>query len=291
MSLPGPSSSPWLSRRTALTSLGLLPLLAACGSAETPETDDDPEEQPMTERLTSGDDPSQWADLRRPGGAGRGAGRGVVVILHGGFWKAEYDAALGEPLAADLTARGWTTLNVEYRRVGNGGGFPETFDDVHAAIEALAGTDVDSSTVVMLGHSAGGHLATWAAARGRFEPWPTTVGVTHVVSQAGVVDLTSAYDQDLGGGAVEALMRSAPDSPDYELADPMRHVPLDVPAWLVHAADDPVVPISQSRDYVAAAGDAGAEAELVEVEGGHFGVIDVASPAWADIVAVLDAIA
>ncbi len=78
-----------------------------------------------------------------------------MVIIHGGFWKAEYDASLGEPLAADLTAQGWTTLNVEYRRVGNGGGFPATFDDVHAAIEALAGTDVDTTTVVTLGHSAG----------------------------------------------------------------------------------------------------------------------------------------
>lgn len=280
---------PRIDRRALLTVAGLLPVLAACGtdrSGAGPDTDPT-EENPMAERLTYGDDPSQWADLRRP----EGAGRGVVVIIHGGFWKAEYDASLGEPLADDLTDRGWTTLNVEYRRVGNGGGFPATFDDAHAAIEALSGTDVDTSTVVTLGHSAGGHLATWAAARGRFDEWPTTVPVTHVVSQAGVVDLTSAYDQDLGGGAVEALMGSAPDSPDYELADPMRHLPLDVPAWMVHAADDPVVPVGQSQDYVTAARGAGAEATLVEVEGGHFGVIEVGSPAWADIVAVLDAIA
>ncbi len=286
-----------VSRRALLGTAGLLPLLAACGTMEASEptvargadddlTADDLQEQPMTERLTYGDDPSQWADLRRP----EKDSRGVVVILHGGFWKAEYDASLGEPLAADLTGQGWTTLNVEYRRVGNGGGFPETFDDVHDAIEALAGTDVDTSTVVTLGHSAGGHLATWAAARERFEPWPTRVPVTHVVSQAGVVDLTAGYDEQLGGGAVEALMGSAPDSPDYEMADPMRHVPLEVPVWMVHAADDEVVPFSQSQDYVAAADDAGAEAELVEVEGGHFEVIDVESPAWADIVAVLDAI-
>ena len=79
-----------------------------------------------------------------------------MVVIHGGFWKAEYDASLGEPLAAELTAAGWTTLNVEYRRVGDGGGFPATLDDVHAALEALAGTDVDTATVVTLGHSAGG---------------------------------------------------------------------------------------------------------------------------------------
>jgi acetyl esterase/lipase len=286
-----------VSRRAALAAAGLLSALAACGTDGTRDTDGtgdaggpDPTratEEPMIERLTYGDDPSQWADLRRPDGASRG----VVVVIHGGFWKAEYDASLGEPLATDLTARGWTTLNVEYRRVGNGGGFPATFDDVHAAIESLADTDVDTSTVVTLGHSAGGHLATWAAARGRFEPWPTTVPVTHVVSQAGVVDLTAAYDQQLGTGAVEALMGSAPDDPDYELADPARHVPLDVPAWMVHAPDDEVVPISQSRDYVEAARAAGADAELVEVEGGHFGVIDVEAPAWADIVTVLESIA
>lgn len=291
-----------MSRRAALAAAGLLCALAACGTGSAGDTDgtgdaggSDPSEstppgateEPMTERLTYGDDPSQWADLRRPDGASRG----VVVVIHGGFWKAEYDASLGEPLATDLTARGWTTLNVEYRRVGNGGGFPATFDDVHAAIESLADTAVDTSTVVTLGHSAGGHLATWAAARGRFEPWPTTVPVTHVVSQAGVVDLTAAYDQQLGTGAVEALMGSAPDDRDYELADPARHVPLDVPAWMVHAPDDEVVPISQSRDYVEAARAAGADAELVEVEGGHFGVIDVEAPAWADIVTVLESIA
>ncbi|QIK77302.1 alpha/beta hydrolase [Nocardioides piscis] len=237
-----------------------------------------------TERLTYGPDASQWADLRRPETVSRGA----VVVIHGGFWKAEYDASLGEPLAEELTRGGWTTLNIEYRRVGNGGGFPETFDDVHAAIETLAATDVDTSTLVTLGHSAGGHLATWAAARGRFDPWPVRVPITHVVSQAGVVDLTTAHEEGQGGGAVQALMGSAPDHPDYELADPRRQVPLDIPAWFVHAADDDVVPISQSRDYVAAARAAGAEAELVEVEGGHFAVIEVASPAWRRIVDILD---
>ena len=93
--------------------------------------------------------------------------------IHGGFWKAEYDAGLGRPLAAELARRGWTTLNIEYRRVGNGGGVPETLDDVAAAIDTLRTVEgLDLSTVVTLGHSAGGHLATWAAARRRSSAGP-----------------------------------------------------------------------------------------------------------------------
>ena len=70
------------------------------------------------ERIRYGAGPHQWADLHRP----RGESRGVVVVIHGGFWKARYDATLGEPLARDLAARGWTACNLEYRRVGHGGG-------------------------------------------------------------------------------------------------------------------------------------------------------------------------
>ena len=123
------------------------------------------------ERLTYGDDPSQWADLYRPAG-GAGTSRGVVVVIHGGFWKAEYGASLGAPLAEDLAARGWTAWNLEYRRVGNGGGDPATFDDVAAGIDLLADVEgLDLGTVLTLGHSAGGHLAAWAAARGRSARW------------------------------------------------------------------------------------------------------------------------
>lgn len=240
--------------------------------------------QASAERITYGDDPSQWAELHTPDGASRG----VVVVIHGGFWRAQYDASLGTPLARDLVARGWTVLNVEYRRVGNGGGFPATFDDVAAAIDLLADAYADTSTVVTLGHSAGGHLAAWAAARTRFEEWSGGVEVTHVVSQAGVLDLTTAQEDGLGGGAVDALMGAGPSDPSYDLADPTRHLPLDVPVWAVHAPDDDIVPISQSERYVAAAG---ATATLVQVEGGHFGVIDPASSAWSAIVGVLDSIA
>ncbi len=236
----------------------------------------------MPTRLTYGDDPSQWVDRLDPDGDSRG----TVVVIHGGFWKAMYAADLGAPLAVDLAARGWTTLNVEYRRVGNGGGFPATFDDIHAAINLVEG----DGPVVTLGHSAGGHLATWAAARQRFDEWSGGVEVTHVVSQAGVLDLTSAYDQDLGGGAVQSLMDVAPDDPAYDLTDPRRHVPLDAPVWCLHARDDTSVPFSQSEDYVRVASEAGAVSELIEVTGGHFDLIDTGSDAWRTIVGVLDLI-
>src|SRR5690606_19533627 len=147
--------------------------------------------------------------------------RGTVVVIHGGFWKHQYDASLGDPLARDLAARGWTALNVEYRRVGGGGGFPETFDDVHSAL----GLAPAGGPLATLGHSAGGHLATWAAARQRFDRWSGGPRVTHVVSQAGVLDLTAAAVDGSGSGAVVGFMGTGPDDPAYDLADPMRHLP------------------------------------------------------------------
>lgn len=241
----------------------------------------------MPIRLTYGEDPSQWVDLTRPAGTSRG----LVVVLHGGFWKAHYDAGLGVPLAADLVARGWTAGNVEYRRVGNGGGWPATCDDVSAAVDLAVAEAGGPDIVVALGHSAGGHLAAWAAGRTRSGRWASGCRVTHVVSQAGVLDLTAAFRDDLGSGAVGRFMDADPGDPSYDLADPMRHVPLDVPVWAVHARDDEDVPFAQSAAYVEAATRAGADASLVEVAGGHFGVIDPTSDAWAAIVDVLEGIA
>lgn len=233
---------------------------------------------------TYGEGPSQYGELLVPDGEPRG----VVVVIHGGFWKSAYDLSLGTPLAEDLTRRGWVTWNLEYRRVGpgagGGGGVPATLDDVAAGIDHLAAMAAEGllpeeslGRVVTLGHSAGGHLATWAA--GRSAPG---VRVTHVVSQSGVLDLVAAAQDGLGGGAVEAFLGHAP-GPDDAAVDPAQQLPLDVPVWCVHAPDDHIVPISQSRGYVDRATAAGAVAELVEVTGGHFGVIDVDHPAWARI--------
>ncbi len=236
-----------------------------------------------------GNDEAQWGELWEPAGASRG----TVVVLHGGFWRAAYDASLGTPLAADLAERGWTAWNLEYRRAGNGGGWPETFDDVARGIDLLADLGAPTETVLTLGHSAGGHLAAWAAARDRFGQWAgAAVQVTGVISQAGVLDLTRGAEEGLGGGAVEAFLGEPPDGAGvaYDVVDPMRQLPLDVPVWCVHAPDDEVVPFGYSEAYVRAATEAGATAELVEVTGGHYGHIDVTSSAWRSVVAVLDSV-
>jgi acetyl esterase/lipase len=236
-------------------------------------------------RLAYGDDPSQFGELTLP----QGEPRGLVVVIHGGFWKAEYDLSLGRPLATSVVERGWAAWNIEYRRVGppdsgGGGGYPSTLDDVAAAIDRLAdpGLDLDLSRVVTLGHSAGGHLAVWAA--GRPEPG---VRVTAAIAQAGVLDLVGASGLGLGDGAVEALLGHPATAADAA-ADPLQQVPLAVPVFCVHGAADTIVPPVQSETYVAAAVGGGAEAELVEVDGDHFVVIDVSSEAWRSQLEILD---
>ena len=242
-----------------------------------------PPSGPGEGRFDYGDDPSQFAELTLPSGTPRG----VVVVIHGGFWKSAYDLSLGRPLAASLAEVGWAAWNIEYRRVGDGGsggggGLPETFDDVAAAIDALTSTGLDLSTVVTLGHSAGGHLAVWAA--GRSGPG---VAVTAAVSQAGVLDLVGATELGLGSGAAEALLGHPATAADAAY-DPLQQVPLGVPVFCVHGTADDIVPIVQSETYVSAATAAGAEAELVEVDGDHFVVIDPTSAAWQEQLRILD---
>lgn len=261
MSLPRPS------RRVVLAG-GLAAALAGCADEEEPVTDPD-------RRLTYGQDESQFGELTLPGGTPRG----VVVVIHGGFWQAQYDLSLGRPLAESLVSEGWATWNLEYRRVGSGpggrGGTPETFDDVAAGIDRLAGVEgLDTSVVLALGHSAGGHLAVWAAGRS-----DARVPLTGVVSQAGVLDLVRADAQGLGGGAVGSLLGHAagPDDAPY---DPAQQVPLDVPVRCVHGRDDTIVPPDQSQTYVEAATAAGADASVTMVDGDHFVLIDPEADAW-----------
>ena len=240
---------------------------------------------PRPRTHTYGSDPEQVADLLLPAGGGD---HPVAVLLHGGFWRARFSRSTMAAVAVDLAARGWASWNVEYRRSGNGGGVPETLDDVRAAVGALAraGAPLDLSGVVVVGHSAGGQLGLCVAD----EP-----AVRAVVSLAGVCDLQAAYAEGIGEGAAAEFMRAGPaQRPDaYRLADPLARIPAGVPVLLVHGDADQRVPVEQSRRYVAAANAAGnAACELVELAGvDHFALIDPRTDAWAVVAARLEGLA
>ncbi len=225
-----------------------------------------------------GDDPSQLADLHLP--AGSAAWLPVAVVIHGGFWHADYGYDLGTSLAVDLAEHGWAAWNLEYRRVGGGGGWPTTFVDVAAGIDALATVGqhaahgrLDLARVAAVGHSAGGQLAVWAAARPDLPAGAPgavpRVRLRGAVSQAGVVDLADAAQRGLGGGAVQAFLGGEPsERPDrYRAASPVSRLPIGVPVALVHGDADPLVPIAQSERFVAAAEARGERVALTPVAG------------------------
>ena len=127
----------------------------------------------------------------------------------------------------------------------------------------------------------------WAAGRDKYDGWPPKVTVTAAVSQAGVLDLVGGSEQRLGDGAVDALL-GHPAGPGDAVADPLQQVPLGVPVFCVHGTGDTIVPPLQSETYVGAAVGEGAEAELVEVDGDHFVVIDPTSVAWRTQLGILE---
>lgn len=228
---------------------------------------------------------SQFVELTAP----TTAGAPLAVLLHGGFWKSAYGAELARPLVPSLLDQGWAALVVEYRRVGDGGGYPATLDDVAAAVDLLAGldADVDLTRVVAVGHSAGGHLAAWLAARGRLpDDAPGArpqVTVSAVVAQAGVLDLRAAAVDRLGDDAVVRFLGGSPEQAPraYALADPTAALPLGVPVLCVHGLQDDTVPLSQSTTFAERAVAAGDPVGVRLVDGDHYVVIDPAGPAWA----------
>jgi acetyl esterase/lipase len=256
-------------------------------------------------RLEYGRRHGQHGDLWLPDGALLSDGPGgfpVVVLLHGGFWKAMYTKGLMTQLAADIIDRGWAAWNLEYRRVGTfpSGGWPATFEDVAAGIDFLASVagnyGLDLTRVVTVGHSAGGHLGLWAAARGQLPAGvpgalgPSGLRVHGAIGLAPVADLEVAAALHLGGGAVQRLVGGLPERyPErYAMASPAALLPLGVPQVLVHGTLDGAVPLSLSQRYVERAVAAGDTATLVTLPGvGHMELIDPASSAWSATVAHL----
>jgi acetyl esterase/lipase len=248
--------------------------------------------EPSPQRHRYGSDPSQFADLHLPARRRR---PGIVALLHGGWWGPRFGADNLHGVAADLARRGWVTWNIEYRRLGLGGGYPSTLEDAAAAIDHLATlSDVNTGRVVAIGHSAGGHLATWAAGRAKLAAGAPgaqpVIEIAGVISLAGVLDLAAAAREKLGNGAAIELMGGAPDElPErYAVADPLGQVPIPAAVRCVHAQADDRVPFAQSVAYVTAARAAGQDARLLQADGDHFSVADTCAPTWPVVIKALE---
>ncbi len=274
-----------LTRRGLLTSIGVSGVLLGCGAQ--PESATKPPAKPSgAERFRYGDENGvQFADLRMP----RRKPLATVVLVHGGYWLPQYGLDLMDPLADRFTELGYATWNIEYRRVGAGGGFPATLSDVAAAVDRLAGTGLPAGItdqVVLLGHSAGGHLAAWAASRTDETPGGAPkVPLSGAISLSGVLQLTLAATDPRSSSPVTAFVGGTPDQvPDrYPVADPARLLPPSCPVWAVYAEDDDVVSPVQSTGYATLARQAGGRAEAVPVPGDHFTIIDPGSEDFATI--------
>ncbi len=278
-----------LTRRGLLAASGLTTgLLAGCGSTSQPAS---PSRGRGPRRFRYGrEDDTQFADLRMP----TTDPRATVALLHGGYWLPGYGADLMDRLANRFTALGFATWNIDYRRTGEGGGFPATLLDVAAAIERLDGPGLPrglSENVVLLGHSAGGHLAAWAASRSERTPGGAPgVAPVGAISLAGVVNLTLAAGRSQSSLPVMSFMGGLPaEVPErYALADPTLLVPPSCPVWVVHPADDLVVPAEQSRTYRDQAEAAGAAVQRVVVAGDHNTVIDPGTPSFSTTRGLVD---
>ena len=274
-----------VSRRAVLGAGATSVLLAACGE------ESDPAEPVPTDarRIRYGDHSLQFADLRLP----EGEPVGTLVLLHGGYWQPGYGLDQLDAVANPMTDAGWATWNVEYRPIGAGGAWPDPMTDVALAVDRLRREDL-AERVVLLGHSAGGHLAVWAASRTDRTPGgPPEVRPVGVISLAGVLDLTRAATASGSRTPVTAFAGGSPDEqPEhYALSDPTLLVPAGCPVWAVSAEHDQVVPPEQATSYVAAARAVGATAQLVSVPGDHFTVIDPRAPSFPTIRRLIDSTA
>lgn len=230
-------------------------------------------------------------DVFIPAEAAPPQGYNLVVVIHGGFWRNSIDRVHARPMANSLRDGGFIVTVPEYRRAGeNSPAWPHSYNDLQSAlthlIEDLKTRKIPVNRILVTGHSAGGHLSLLMAASG--------LPIHAVVALAPVADLREAERENLGDGAVRTFMGggSSELAEEYALADPVQRLKTvsKIPILrIVHGLDDEIVPVSNSRSFVAAV----PQAELFEVQGAeHFALIDPEHDGWhAVTTTILDALA
>jgi acetyl esterase/lipase len=231
----------------------------------------DPPPPEADARIAYGPEPLQFGDLRVPDGDGPFP---LALVLHGGYWQSTYNLTHTGHLSRVLTEAGIATWNLEYRCVGvPGGAWPAAAEDLTSALDHLEQLPLaGDGRVVLVGHSAGGQLALWAAKRARLP----------VVALAPVSDVRDAVARR-GPESAPARYMAPEHFPD---GSPLEQLPLGVPQILIHGTADDTVPYEMSERYVSAAG---GEAELVTLDGArHFELIDPLSAEWPVVRAAIE---
>lgn len=206
------------------------------------------------EEVRYGPHPDNVGDLRR-------AKAGLVVLVHGGFWRHEWARDTMESLAVDLAERGLNTWNIEYRRLGDGGGWPGSAHDVLTALDFVPQLGLDKDPVSVVGHSGGGHLSIWATAR-------TAVEISRVIGLAPIIDLSLHANSGLYG---------APEARRLLESGAPRRVAPSLPTTLLHGSDDELVPADHSRSLLG-----GESIEILSPDVDHFQMLDPKWEGWEE---------
>ena len=309
-----PASAAALARQRPITSQDVssgqpiavapaLPLSVVAPAQQQPITVQDilsGEPLPADARVRFGDDPANFGDLRLPVGEGP---HPVAILIHGGCWLDIADLQYFDRVAVAITEMGVATWNIEYRPADvEGGGWPNTFLDVARGVDhlrVLAGEyPLDLERVITVGHSAGGHLALWAAGRPRI---PTSselyaadpLLIVGVVSLAGIPELRRYREMDpptCGEGTVDLLMGGGPrEVPDrYRAGSPFQMLPLNVAQRHITGRNDEIVPREHVSPYNYESQSAGDNSHTIFVpDAGHYEVVWPASAAWEAVEAAI----
>ena len=242
-------------------------------------------------QVSYGDHSEQFGELYLPANTKK---HPVIILIHGGCWRAQFGLAQLGKLSKSLTELGFAVWNLEFRRLGNGGGWPITFEDIALGADELRNIadkySLDLSNVTTMGHSAGGHLALWLAGRHQLPIdshlfSDTPLKVHRVISLAGIPDLEAGANQNICRGACQELAGGLPnDVPkNYKQASPGKLLPLNTPQWHLVGELDPIVPVEYLKPYIEKARQHDEVYFQVIPNIGHFEMVMPDTVAWGFI--------